>query len=239
MAKIKRRRRVAKITGWASLLSVSYQGYKKNPFILIPALIPILFSIFLNAIENLGVYAFFVFMVISFLIGIYVKAGMLGIVKGSWRRKSSLKEFWKTANKKFFNLLGAETVVITIVGLIILGAWTFAPLSSLLTLFYGIGFAVAVLFLSFTSYAIILSDLKALDGIKESVRFVRKNFFRVILFFIIVFLLILPVIATVSALKVSAPLIGNVSSSFLRSVIMWVVSPYFLFLQAYFYLAKK
>lgn len=234
-----------KISSWKQLLSAALHGYKKNSFILIPALVTILLSVFIQPFSGKNVfqyqYPFLTILIISVLIGIYIKAGMLGIVGKSWKGRAILSDCWKTANKKFFSLLGAEIIAIGIIGSIIIAGISSVSFVPSLLIIYGAVFVIAALFLSFTSYAVVLSGLQALEGIKESIRFVRKNFFSVVLFFIILFALLAPIMLAVLALEFAstANLIDKTVSTFLISVTMWLVAPYFIFLQGYFYLAKK
>lgn len=233
-----------KFKSWSELLSKAFQAYKKNSFILIPALIPIIFSVFIETFTEIS-SLFYTLLLFLIVVGIYIKAGMLGIVKESLKLKSSLKTFFKTANKKYISLLVADLIVAGIIFLFIFSlgipllANLYYNMNGILIFLSGIILAVIVLIclhLSFTSYAVILSDLKAIQGIKESIMFVKKNFLKVILFYVIVFLLMIPIISAISLIKLYSSLEVSI---FLSNIIIWLITPYFMFLQGYFYLSKK
>lgn len=234
-----------KIKSWSQLLNAAKHDYKKNSFILVPALVTVILSIIFQPFAGAQqVYPFFALLLVSVLAGVYIKAGMLEIVGKSSKGKASLKDCWKTANKKFFSLLGAEIIIGVIIGFIILSgivAIRYNVFGSAIEIIligtYGLLFATAALFLSFTSYAVVLSDKKAVAGLRESAKFVQRNFSSVIIFFIIMTALLTPVMLSVLWLQTGT--LNSTLSTFLASMIMWLAMPYFLFLQGYFYLAKK
>ncbi len=236
-----------KINSWQQLLAAAMQGYRKNSIILVPALVTVILSILFQPLSGgtaLQAYPFLAALIISVLAGVYIKAGMLGIVGKSWKGKASLKECWRSANRKFFSLLGAEILILGILGSILLAGLVAvlynsfgSVVESILIGIYGVMFLVAALFLSFTSYAVILSDKKALAGARESAKFVQKNLASVVIFFVIMAVLLAPIMISVLFLQAGA--LNKTVSTFLASLIMWLATPYFVFLQGYFYLAKK
>lgn len=238
------KRKKPKIKSWSELLLKSLKNYKRNSFILIPALIPVIFFIFLETFAEFT-NLFLILFVTMLFIGIYVKAGMLGIVRESLNKTSSLKTFFNTANKKFPSLLAADLIVGGILLILIslvaipLVAKMYYGMDGLLLIISVISLIISVticLFLSFTSYAVVLSDLKAIQGIKESIKFVRRNFIKVILFYIIVFVLIIPVISLLGLINLYT---SQITKIFLTNLIVWLITPYFMFLQGYFYLSKR
>lgn len=249
---------VRRISGWPALLSASLEGYKNNYFILIPALIPIIFSIFIRTISIYmndiilfskeffyASYAFAMVLFLGFVTGVYVSAGMYGIIKESIKKKSgvsSLTEFCKYAKTKFPSLLGAQAIVGTAtVFVLTAGVLALAPVYTNALFALPIAFvffailAIMVIFLTFTPYAVVLADLKAVEGIKESMSFARKNTPSIALLFIIIFALLIPLVLIAGAFDI---IFSPYVSSVLYSVIMWLASPYFLFLQGYYYAAK-
>jgi len=234
-----------KIKSWSHLLSAAAYGYRKNSIILVPAIITVILSILFQPFsKEVQTYSFFAALIVSVILGVYIKAGMIGIVKKSWKDRASLKDCWSIANKKFFSLLGAEILVLIILGSIAVSGFVAAAYNVfgnvgeyMLFVVYGILFAIAALFLSFTSYAVVLSDKKSVDALRESAKFVQKNLSSVLIFFIIMFALLAPVMASVLFLQTGT--LDKTVSTFLAALIMWLAMPYFLFLQGYFYLAKK
>lgn len=249
---------VRRISSWPALLSASLEGYKKNYFILIPALIPIIFSVFVRTISIYmndivffsneffyASYAFIMVIFLGFVTGVYVSAGMYGIIKESIRKNSgisSLREFCKCAKAKFPSLLGAQTIVGTVMVFIMMASvLALGPVYTNIMFALPVAFvcfvvlAAAVIFLTFTPYAVVLTNLKAIEGIKESMSFARKNMPSIALLFIIIFALLIPITLIAGVFDI---IFSPYVSSVLYSVIMWLAAPYFLFLQGYYYAAK-
>ncbi len=236
-----------KIKSWQHLLGTAWHSYRKNSIILVPALVTVILSVLFQPFSSgtaLQAYPFLAALIVSVIAGVYIKAAMLGIVGKSWKGRASLKECWSTANRKFSSLLGAEILILGILGSILLAGSVAvlynsfgATVEAVLISVYGAMFLIAALFLSFTSYAVILSDKKSLAGARESAKFVQKNLASVVIFFVIMFALLAPVMTSVLFLQAGA--LNKTISTFLSALIMWLATPYFIFLQGYFYLAKK
>lgn len=248
---------VKRIKGWGALLQAAYQGYKKNTFILIPALVPVILSIFVQAISLSGVadssqgflasaIIFILMAAVVFLAGIYISAGMLGIVRSSIKNKSgksSMAAFWKAAKTKFLSLLGAYIIAYAIIFSIILAAMIsliFNPLGSTVELFIVLIYLVLVVFtvllVSFASYAVVLADLKAVPALRESSEFVKRNFFSVIILLLITIVLIAAAIFLATA--VAALAANEMVVNFTVNLVVWLITPYILFLFSYFYASK-
>ncbi len=251
---------VKKIRGWSALLSASLEGYKKNYFVLLPALIPFLFSVFIiqvsSTLRQLSplsleflyvVGALVALTIISSVVGVFITAGILGVVKESAKKKSNksdLKEFSHYAINKFLSLLGATIAVALVIFLIVFAATVslvFNPWGvvggSLLALAYLVLVAAAVFLLSFAKQAVVIANLGALDGVRESTEFVRKNTLPVIVFFLVLLGLWILVFIAASLLQVVLSFSPSLQSVALNFV-LWIVSPYFAFLQGYYYIAK-
>ncbi len=256
-----------KETSWSDLVKSAWNGYMQNKNILVPLAIPTLFSLLLTvfqleefalSIGAAGAFAAFILIIAIFIpLSIYASGAAISIVKDSIRGRARLADAWRTAGRKFWSLLGASLLAglifaaVYFVGLlmpIVLMVVSASAGNSLLLIaslaWMAIGFIALVIvsiFLGFTSYAVIISDTKAVEGLRTSWSLVKKNFWSVIILYILTFLIMLPIfIASFASGFVAVRYPGYQFPITLLSVLVtWLITPLLLMLSGYFYMQRK
>lgn len=254
-------------TSWSDLVKSAWNGYMQNKNILVPLALPVLFSLifslfqygspFVASLGGFGAAIFVILFLVMIPVSIYASGAAISIVKDSIRGKARLADAWKTANRKFWSLLGASLLAglifaaIYFVGLLIpivlmvISALAGNSLLLIVSLAWtAIGFIVLLIvsiFLGFTSYAVMISDAKAVEGLRTSWNFVKKNFWSVIILYIITFLIVLPIlIASFASGFVAVRYPGyQLPVTLLSVLVTWLVSPFLLMLSGYFYMQRK
>jgi hypothetical protein len=155
----------------------------------------------------------------------YVTGGALGYaLEASAGGKPGWPTFFESASKHYVSLLFAGVIVLiisTLMGyplalLLFTGVGDMSLLCMTELLTYVAMFFV-MMFLEFYDVAIVSEGLSAMDGLRVSFAFVRKNLRRVVLFFLIVLVAKLFVQLpgyTAETLRIAATLGGNISLMF-------------------------
>lgn len=180
--------------------------------------------------SNLGVLSFSAVMfIIGILLSTVLGGGFTRMAYESLRGRTDYDTMFETAKKKFWTIIGADSIFILILLIIVssifvpiikLGNLSFLSQASFFYIFIifsitalGVLFTVIVsIFFVFVNQAIVIDNLKALEAIKKSFDTAEKNFKSIFFLFIIFFLVnaglesILSVIGSVVVLFVISPL---------------------------------
>lgn len=252
---------------WSGLIGAAWNGYMRNKLILVPLALPALFSLIVSLFQYgeyfdaslgaSGIALFVAFFLILIPVSLYSSIAAISIVKDSWKGKAKLANAWKTANKKFWSVLGASLLMVLLffavyfigiaVPVILMLASLFAKTAlimivSLIWMLIGLVALIALsILLGFTSYAVIISDAKAVEGLRTSWNFVRKNFWSTIILLIINFLISLPILVAAFATGISSALYPDYQLSIilLEVLVSWLISPFLIMMSGYFYMQRK
>jgi hypothetical protein len=252
---------------WSGLISAAWNGYMRNKSMLVPIALPALFSLIIALFQYGGYFAaplgaggiaaFAILVIVMIPVSLYASAAAISIVKDSWKGKAALCNAWKTANKKFWSVLGASLLVMLLffaayfigiavpVILMLVSLFAKSALVMIISLIWMlIGFIALIalsILLGFTVYAVIISDLGAVEGLKASWNFVRKNFWPTIVLLLINFLIGLPIIVAAFASGISAALYPDYQFYIilLEVLVSWLISPFLLMMSGYFYMQRK
>jgi MFS family permease len=182
-------------------------------------------------LSNLGVLSF---SVVMFLVGISISTvlggGLVKMAYESLRGKTDYETMFKTAKEKFWTILGANSIVLLTLSIIvavmlvpIMALSNFSALSAQASFLYifvifstvvlgtMILVIVSILFV-FVNQAIVIDRLKALEAVKKSFETAEKNFLSIFFLFLIFFLInsglenVLSVAGSLIVLFVTAPL---------------------------------
>lgn len=259
-----------KINGWSGLIKSAWKGYMQNKSILVPSAIPAIMSFILLVLQagkysqlitmfgSMGfIVPLFIILAATILVSLYAASASISIVKDSWKKKATLGNAWKTANRKFRSILGAFLLSVMVflavylvgigIPIVLMIVSAFAKnlaviIFSLIWAVIGLIAVIAVsILLSFTNYAIIISDTKTFDGLKASWNFVGKNFWSVVALFVIVSIINIPLMLLGFASGLASVFYPEYEIPFLvvQTVAVWLVSPIFLMMFGYFYMQRK
>jgi len=183
-------------------------------------------------LSNLGVLSF---SAVMFLVGISISTvlggGLVRMAYESLRGKTDYETMFKTAKEKFWTILGANSIVLFTLSIIvavmlvpIMALSNFSALSaqasfsyifvvfSIVALGTMILVIVSILFV-FVNQAIVIDRLKALEAVKKSFETAEKNFLNIFFMFFIFFLInnglenILSVVGSLIVLFVTTPIL--------------------------------
>ncbi|MDY6865660.1 MAG: hypothetical protein SVY15_06795 [Halobacteriota archaeon] len=192
-------------------------------------------------LENsvLIIAAVIVAIILNMLIGAFFSAGAIGMAKEATEKgKTDLPDMMSYARKKFVSLFFANLLItlITFIGVLFLipglmrlipsiSSSSVSPTQAVLSAlpFLTLGFLAAGIYIFIISiifapsrYAIVISDLKAIDGLKEGFNFFMGNKVSVFLLFLIVGIaMMLPTL-----ILGSIPYVGGVLSMIMMVVLI-------------------
>ncbi|MDO8459718.1 MAG: hypothetical protein Q7S74_01280 [Nanoarchaeota archaeon] len=181
-----------------SLFPLTLKGLCKNPLIVIPTVI---FWIFLEILSRFSVFMnhrisntiaitswAILYVLISLFVMSFILVGIIGIAKKSMKEKSGLKDFImyskKFGLKNFLVML--IIVIISIIswamahyGALFIGRALSLSINTATTLFkalYVAGLVGIVIFISFTSFYLVIFDLKIYESFRRSMKLVKREY---------------------------------------------------------------
>lgn len=194
-----------------NMFKASFLDLIKNPIIILPALIFFLFlylfSYLTNAVKNLlatslaNAIWFIFFLIVLVAFSSFVSASLIAMSNEAVKGRAKISSIIIYGKRFFFRNYALVGMYIAVYGIINylslyiarqIGQFFNLQLNAALVLFialYFIGIAGILIFLTFSSFYLVLKNLPILESIKRSIKFVKSNYAEVLTAGILLYIL--------------------------------------------------
>lgn len=192
-----------------SILRTSFKDFYKNPVIFLPSWIIVLF-IFLFQLTTLSIKNYLgttianilwstLFIVLFISVLSYISAGLIGMSKQIITKKQN--SFIESGNKFFikntliFCILFASHIIINSLSLLIayfVGKQFSLPVESariIFLLIYFIGLVGWMIFLTFSSFYLVIENIPIMQSIRKSFKLVKSNYIYLLILGVFIFII--------------------------------------------------